>query len=1044
MFDSSNMSTARKTAASSSSIASSPLTPDVDSQPSEPAFTDFGQQSTTLDSIGAWSSVRPDPGSFPASSLHGYDLTKDIHQLGKDYNALNPDYSELDEAILRGRSTTLPNIFTAPNSLYRYTSFGSTEKPAPAGPVSPASTSNYSMLSRHGSISVTNSNSNRTVSPLGLSLNANPIHQTASLDNHLASPLEPSNAATTQGRLDLLSGAPGMPVRRFSEFNVDASSSLSLASYSMGPLFTGGATHSSVASDSSSSAFGNAGRSTHASSGQSASTATSSASSSNTMSANAPIHTALAQSNGPSSRYGSFGYQLPTMREEDASANHASPPALTDSVLMQTMSFSGASAAAPASFQFFDQHHAVAGDSSSAAGGASHLFASRIPSASPVYDPRQSNFDASASMASSGTYGTDKDSHTGGSCLPLRVKSLRDMRRPSLDIRSEHAHDTGAIDSHAVNALFERSASFQHSLSFNHLSSMAGLHRRHSLASTNPHMPTPASSVASGNGRIDSEMYSMQLSEAAGNSSSVFQPGGSTDIMAYQQNIAAGAYDPNSGHLQRQSSTPALSIAISQQQQQQQQQQFAMYHQYTGPIPIGRIASVGPMSSGGHVPYSAVTASGVRPGTYYGLGSQVQSQQITSNPHMQPHLQQQQQQQQQMPQLMRPMPVSHSIHSQYQQQHQHQHQQNQQQQQNQQHASIPLQPQSQSQSQSQSQASSAGLYSQALQQPHHMRRASHPALPSLGITTANIPLIAPTPVVLPGSHSSSHSLMPNPATTITPNMPFADMGKGLPYHSLPKGTRVFVVQFKGRRCDLFFAPNKDMKPKIIPALAPSALAIPASAAASASQNDAISAPVESLYEPGVHVLVEADRGVDLGVIKEELLTLGAIVSFSNALAESGSGTSASGANEHAGSEGRRSVAPADADGSWSQPLVMANSTANANVSISESAADDYQSVGASSSAKDVYVKRIFRVADQREVADLMSNKVFDEQKALSMCQSKVQQRKLSMCVVDAEFQFDRRKLTFYFTAGRRVDFRELVRELFKHFKTRIWMCQQTN
>ena len=34
---------------------------------------------------------------------------------------------------------------------------------------------------------------------------------------------------------------------------------------------------------------------------------------------------------------------------------------------------------------------------------------------------------------------------------------------------------------------------------------------------------------------------------------------------------------------------------------------------------------------------------------------------------------------------------------------------------------------------------------------------------------------------------------------------------------------------------------------------------------------------------------------------------------------------------------------------------------------------------------------------------------------------------------------DRRKLTFYFVAERRVDFRELVRDLFKIYKTRIWM-----
>jgi hypothetical protein len=35
---------------------------------------------------------------------------------------------------------------------------------------------------------------------------------------------------------------------------------------------------------------------------------------------------------------------------------------------------------------------------------------------------------------------------------------------------------------------------------------------------------------------------------------------------------------------------------------------------------------------------------------------------------------------------------------------------------------------------------------------------------------------------------------------------------------------------------------------------------------------------------------------------------------------------------------------------------------------------------------------------------------------------------------------DRRKLTFYFLADQRIDFRELVRDLFKTYKTRIWMC----
>ncbi len=46
-----------------------------------------------------------------------------------------------------------------------------------------------------------------------------------------------------------------------------------------------------------------------------------------------------------------------------------------------------------------------------------------------------------------------------------------------------------------------------------------------------------------------------------------------------------------------------------------------------------------------------------------------------------------------------------------------------------------------------------------------------------------------------------------------------------------------------------------------------------------------------------------------------------------------------------------------------------------------------------------------------------------------------------MQVLDAEYQFDRHKLTFYFEAERRIDFRELVSELFSQYKTRIWMQQ---
>jgi cell fate regulator YaaT (PSP1 superfamily) len=48
---------------------------------------------------------------------------------------------------------------------------------------------------------------------------------------------------------------------------------------------------------------------------------------------------------------------------------------------------------------------------------------------------------------------------------------------------------------------------------------------------------------------------------------------------------------------------------------------------------------------------------------------------------------------------------------------------------------------------------------------------------------------------------------------------------------------------------------------------------------------------------------------------------------------------------------------------------------------------------------------------------------------------------LAMKVSDAEWQWDRKKLTFYFTAEKRVDFRNLVRDLASLFRTRIELKQ---
>jgi len=44
-----------------------------------------------------------------------------------------------------------------------------------------------------------------------------------------------------------------------------------------------------------------------------------------------------------------------------------------------------------------------------------------------------------------------------------------------------------------------------------------------------------------------------------------------------------------------------------------------------------------------------------------------------------------------------------------------------------------------------------------------------------------------------------------------------------------------------------------------------------------------------------------------------------------------------------------------------------------------------------------------------------------------------------MTVFDAEFTFDHTKLTMYYNSEVHIDFRELVKDMFSRFKTRIWM-----
>ena len=60
---------------------------------------------------------------------------------------------------------------------------------------------------------------------------------------------------------------------------------------------------------------------------------------------------------------------------------------------------------------------------------------------------------------------------------------------------------------------------------------------------------------------------------------------------------------------------------------------------------------------------------------------------------------------------------------------------------------------------------------------------------------------------------------------------------------------------------------------------------------------------------------------------------------------------------------------------------------------------------------------------------------------LDRCSEKILEHSLPMRLVKAEYSFDGSRLTFYFTSENRVDFRVLVRDLARTFKTRIELRQ---
>ncbi|KAL4918266.1 ribosomal L15-domain-containing protein [Aspergillus aurantiobrunneus] len=177
-------------------------------------------------------------------------------------------------------------------------------------------------------------------------------------------------------------------------------------------------------------------------------------------------------------------------------------------------------------------------------------------------------------------------------------------------------------------------------------------------------------------------------------------------------------------------------------------------------------------------------------------------------------------------------------------------------------------------------------------------------------------------------------------------------------------------------------------------------------------------------KPGDLVIVEADRGTDLGTIQHANISMQKARELKQKYAE-----------EHykwlmmfsrQGQNGATSAvgAPGGVPGLGNRSAIGGMGPHGAH--------------GVQESAGEIKPKLIKRLAQNHEILTLR-DKEGNEAKAKRVCQQKVAEHRLNMEILDAEFQMDWKKLTFYYFADSYINFNSLVTDLFKIYKTRIWM-----
>jgi hypothetical protein len=177
--------------------------------------------------------------------------------------------------------------------------------------------------------------------------------------------------------------------------------------------------------------------------------------------------------------------------------------------------------------------------------------------------------------------------------------------------------------------------------------------------------------------------------------------------------------------------------------------------------------------------------------------------------------------------------------------------------------------------------------------------------------------------------------------------PLTELGKGVPLHAVPASWPLYIVEFKAGRTDLFYLTDLSLDIRV-----------------------------------GDLVIVEADRGKDLGKVVNDSITLAEVEAFQKQQqARVGFGdtpTSPGGNTPSSGTSGKKEINPKMIYGKAQQ--------------------QDTQCVFFRTPCLPVSGMLIL---DSR----MLVSKIQDEVKALQLCQSKVRAKKLPMEVIDAEYQW---------------------------------------